>query len=58
MWFKIKGRDTRIKSKEFSEGITVQFHIAAKSEEEARKLCEDKGIVDLEYCTEDFDYPA
>ena len=57
MWFKVKGKDTRIKSKEQSEGITVRFHIAAKSEEEARKLCEALGIVDLEYCTEDYDYP-
>ena len=54
MGFKIKGTDTCIKSKQQPTGVGVEFHISANPEEEGRKLCEDKGIVNLVYCRVDF----
>jgi hypothetical protein len=53
MWFKVKGKDTRIKSKKHPDGIIFEFHVGAESKEQVLKNCEKKGIIEIEYCDED-----
>ena len=52
-WYKVKGVHTKIKSAKFPKGVVIVVHFGATSLEHALKMCEDKGIIDLEYCVAD-----
>tara|TARA_R100000008_G_C3574059_1_gene164039 strand:+ start:401 stop:592 length:192 start_codon:yes stop_codon:yes gene_type:complete len=49
-FFKITGRDTRIWK---PDGRVITFWLAADSEKEALKSCEEKGIIDIESIIDD-----
>jgi hypothetical protein len=52
-WFKIKGKDSRMKSEKYPDGIILEFHVGAQCKEQALKNCQEKGIIEIEYCHED-----
>jgi hypothetical protein len=49
-FFKITGRDTRICK---PDGQVITFWLGAETEEEALKMCEEKGIIDIESIIDD-----
>jgi hypothetical protein len=48
--FKIRGRDTRIWK---PDGRVITFWLAAETEERALKMCEERGIIDVESVVDD-----
>ena len=48
--FKIRGRDTRIHK---PKGFVLTFWLGADAKEKALKLCEEKGIIDIESIEDD-----
>ena len=53
IWFKVRGRHTKIKSAKFPEGYILEVHFGAESKKHALKMCEEKGITEVEYCEAD-----
>tara|TARA_R100001163_G_C5011078_1_gene156974 strand:+ start:334 stop:525 length:192 start_codon:yes stop_codon:yes gene_type:complete len=51
-FFKITGRHTQIFK---PEGKVITFWLAADSESNALKMCEDKGIIDIQKIEDDSD---
>jgi hypothetical protein len=48
--FKIRARDMRIHK---PEGFVLTFWLGAETEEDALKICEEKGIIDVESIIDD-----
>ncbi len=49
-FFKITGRHTRVWK---PDGRVITFWLGAETEEEALKMCEEKGIIDIESIIDD-----
>ena len=42
-----------MKSEKYPDGIILEFHVGAQCKEQALKNCQEKGIIEIEYCHED-----
>jgi hypothetical protein len=51
-FFKITGRDTRLRK---PDGFVITFWLGADTEEEALKICQEKGIIDIQSIIDDTD---